>query len=158
MRLLFPLYALCIFAIVAVYLFTLHRRRTNAIAGTAPNNFPPESVIPIGGIAVGNKLGNTAAFTTTVFFTAPTPGYYALGWNLHINSTDGAGTLTATVTPPTGSVAIPGVQAVLGTPADGHGPLGVYWMPAGGTVTAAVAAGSLGVTNYDFTVFVQRMF
>lgn len=150
-------YALLIFAIVAVYMFTLHRRRTHAIAGTAPNNFPPESVLPVGGIAVANKLGLTAAFTTTVFWTAPTPGYYAIGWNLHIQATDAAGTLTATVTPPPDAVAIPGVQANLATPADGHGPVGVYWMPAGGTITAAVAAGSLGVTTYDFTVFVQRM-
>lgn len=146
-------------AIIGGWLLTMHRRRGQLIAGTAPANFPAETVIPVGvGVLAGNKLGLTAGFTTTTFFTAPTAGYYALGWTLHINTTDAAGTLTATVTPPAGAVAIPGVQANLATPADGHGPLAVYYLPAGGIVQAAVAAGSLGVTNYDFYLFVQRMF
>jgi hypothetical protein len=143
-------------AIVAAFMIMLHTRRQQLNAGTAPANFPPVEVMNIGQILSGNKIGLTAAFTTTVFFTAPNQGYYALGWNLHIDVTDGAGTLTATVTAP-GSPAIPGVQANLATPADGHGPLGVYYLAAGATVTAAVAAGSLGVTTYDFTVFAQRL-
>lgn len=146
-------------AIIGGWLLTMHRRRGQAIAGTAPANFPPETVLPVSpGIVAGNKLGLTAGFTTTTFFTAPTAGYYALGWTLHINTTDAAGTLTATVTPPAGNAAIPGVQANLATPADGHGPLAVYYLAAGAVVQAAVAAGSLGVTNYDFYLFVQRMF
>lgn len=143
--------------IAAAVVLKLHNGRRLANAGTAPFNFPPDTVLPVGGVIAGNKLALTAGFTTTVFFTAPTAGYYALGWNLHINVTDAAGTLTATVLPPAGSVAIPGVQANLATPADGHGPLAAYYMAAGATVTAAVAAGSLGVTNYDFTVFALRL-
>src|SRR5436305_1305167 len=102
--------------------------------GTVPNNFPPESVIPVGQTAVGNKLGNTGAFSTTVFFTAPTPGFYQLSWAVRINSTDAAGTITLTVTPPH-SVAIPGVQAAPATPSDGKGPAAAYWMAGGDTVT-----------------------
>lgn len=134
----------------------LHRRRTIANAGTVPNNFPPESVIPVGGIQVGNKLGNTAAFGTTTFFTAPTGGWYALGWGVHINSTDAAGTVTMTVTPPN-SVAIPGVQAAPGTPSDGKGPLAPYYLAAGAVVTAAAAVSGLTGTNFDVYVFAQRL-
>jgi hypothetical protein len=144
-------------AIAAAWIITMHRRRLIANAGTAPGNFPPETVIPIGGIQVGNKLGNTAAFGTTTFFTAPTAGWYALGWGVHINSTDNAGTITLTVTPPN-SVAIPGVQAAPATPSDGKGPLAPYYMAAGSVVTAAAAVAGLTGTNFDVYVFAQRLF
>lgn len=124
--------------------------------GTAPNNFPPENNIPVGGIQTGNKLGLTAALTTTVFFTAPTAGWYMLSWAVRINSTDAAGTLTATVTPPH-SVAIPGVQAAPAGPSDGKGPAAPYWMAGGETVTGAVAVSGLTGTNYDLWVFAQRL-
>jgi hypothetical protein len=125
--------------------------------GTVPNNFPPESVIPIGGIITGNKLGNTGAFSTTTFFTAPTPGFYRLSWAVKINTTDNAGTITLTVTPPH-SVAIPGVQAAPATPSDGKGPAAPYWMNGGDTVTAAAAVSGLTGTNFDVYVFAERLF
>jgi hypothetical protein len=143
-------------AIATAYILEFHRRRGPAIAGTAPFNFPPESVIPVGGIQVGNKLGNTAAFGTTTFFTAPTSGWYALGWGVHINSTDAAGSITMTVTPPN-SVAIPGVQAAPATPSDGKGPMAPYYMAAGSVVTAAAAVSGLTGTNFDVYVFAQRL-
>lgn len=143
-------------AVAAAFFITLHRTRRPAMAGTAPGNFPPESVIPVGGIQAGNKLGNTGAFGTTTFFTAPTSGWYALGWGVHINSTDAAGTITLTVTPPN-SVAIPGVQAAPATPSDGKGPMAPYYMAAGSVVTAACAVGSLTGTNFDVWVFALRL-
>ena len=77
--------------LAGLFVCLIHGRRRVLNAGTVPYNFPPESVIPIGGIATGNKLGNTAAFATTVFFTAPTSGYYLLAWAVRIDVTDGAG-------------------------------------------------------------------
>jgi len=139
------------------FLRTLHRRRQIAHAGTVPVNFPPDAVLPVGGIMVLNKLSNTAAFTTTIFFTAPTTGWYLLAWGIRINSTDAAGTLTATFTPPH-SVAIPGVQAAPATPSDGKGPAAPYYMAGGETVTGAVAVSGLTGTNYDAYLFVQRLF
>lgn len=144
-------------AIVGGWILTMHRRRQRLNAGTAPANFPPDPLMPIGGIQVGNKLGNTGAFGTTTFFTAPITGWYALGWGIHINSTDAAGTITATVTPPN-SVAIPGVQAAPGTPSDGKGPMAPYYMAAGSVVTMAVAVSGLTGTNFDAYVFAQRLF
>jgi hypothetical protein len=125
--------------------------------GTAPFNFPPESVIPIGGVQTGNKLGNTGAFSSTVFFTAPTSGWYLLSWAVHINSTDAAGSITATVTPPN-SVAIPGVQAAPATPSDGKGPACPCYMAGNQTVTVAVAVSGLTGTNFDVYLFAQRLF
>jgi hypothetical protein len=145
------------FAIVLGFFITLHRRRQHLNAGTAPANFPPDPLMPIGGIQVGNKLANTGAFGTTTFFTAPISGWYALGWGIHINSTDNAGSITATVTPPN-SVAIPGVQAAPATPSDGKGPMAAYYMAAGSVVTMAVAVAGLTGTNFDAYVFAQRLF
>src|SRR5882724_3568428 len=126
--------------------------------GTVPNNFPPSSNLPISRtLAVGNKTGNTGAFSTVVFFTAPTSGFYELSWAVKINSTDAAGTLTFTVTPPH-SVAIPGVQAAPATPSDGKGPAAPYWMAGGETVTGAVAVSGLTGTNFDCYVFAERVF
>ena len=135
---------------------TLHRRRQRLNAGTVPNNFPPENNIPPGQTVVCNKLGNTAAFTTTVFFTAPTAGWYMLSWGIHINSTDNAGSLTATFTPPN-SVAIPGVQAAPATPSDGKGPAAPYYMAGGSQVTGAVAVSGLTGTNFDAWLFATRL-
>lgn len=155
--LLAPVILWLMLAITGGWLLTLHRRKQRLTAGTAPGMFPPESVIPIGGIYTGNKLGNTAAFATTVFFQAPTAGFYALGWAIHINTTDAAGSITATVTAPN-NVAIPGVQAAPGTPSDGKGPLAPYYLATGAVVTMAVAVSGLTGTNFDAYVFAQRLF
>lgn len=141
--------------LIATARMTYKRRQLHA--GTVPNNFPPESVLPVGQIQTGNKLGATATFTTAVFFTAPTSGWYLLSWAVHINSTDGAGTLTATFTPPH-SVAIPGVQAAPATGKDGAGPAAPYFMAGGETVTGAVAAAGVTGTNFDTYLFAQRLF
>jgi hypothetical protein len=124
--------------------------------GTVPNNFPPEMVLLPGQTQVANKLGNTGAFSSTVFFTAPTSGWYELAWAVHINSTDNAGTITATFTPPH-SVAIPGVQAAPATPSDGKGPAAAYYMAGGETVTGAVAVAGLTGTNFDVWLFATRL-
>lgn len=124
--------------------------------GTIPNNYPPENNIPIGGIQTGNALGLTAALTTTVFFTAPTAGWYMLSWACRINSTDAAGSLTVTVKPPH-NAAIPGVNAAPATPTNGQGPAVPCWMAGGETVTGAVAVSGLTGTNYDLWVFAQRL-
>lgn len=124
--------------------------------GTVPFNFPPETVLLPGQTQVCNKTGNIAAFTTVVFFTAPTSGWYLLSWAIKINSTDAAGTLTATFTPPH-SVAIPGIQAAPGTPSDGKGPAAPYWMAGGETVTGAVAVSGLTGTNYDAYLFATKL-
>ena len=76
--------------VIVVPLLRLYLRRGKLNAGTAPFNFPPDSNMPIGAIQVGNKTGNTGAFSSTVFFTAPVGGWYLLGWGVHINSTDNA--------------------------------------------------------------------
>lgn len=157
MQILFYAAVAAILAGAGIFTSRIHRHRGIAWAGTAPGNFPPESVIPVGSIQVGNKLGNTGAFSTTVFFTAPTAGYYLLSWAVKINSTDAAGTITATVTPPQ-SVAIPGVQAAPATPSDGKGPAAPYWMNGGSSVTVAVAVSGLTGTNFDVYVFAQRLF
>jgi hypothetical protein len=149
--------ALTLALLVALPLLRLHLKRSKLNAGTVPNNFPPDSNMPIGAIQVGNKLGNTAAFGATTFFTAPISGWYLLSWGIHINSTDNAGSLTATVTPPS-SVAIPGVQAAPATPSDGKGPAAPYYMAAGAVVTMAVAVSGLTGTNFDCYVFAERMF
>jgi hypothetical protein len=127
--------------------------------GTAPNNFPPEALAVIGQPMAGNLLNQNAAIGSIVFFTAPTTGYYLLSWALHVLSTDNAGTLTVTVTPPH-AVPIPGVGPVLSTtpPTDGKGPAAPYYMAAGETVSVAVAAGSLGTTIYNMFVFAIRLF
>ncbi len=124
--------------------------------GTVPNNFPPESVLPVGQTQVANKTGNTGAFSSTVFFTAPTSGWYLLAWAIRITATDNAGTITATFTPPH-SVAIPGVQAAPATPSDGKGPAAPYYMAGGETVTGAVAVGSLTGTTFDAWLFATRL-
>jgi hypothetical protein len=150
-------FVLAVVILAASFWLTIHRRRDRAIAGTAPLNFPPETVIPVGQIQTGNKTGLTAALATTVFFTAPTAGWYLLAWAIKINSTDAAGTLTATVTPPH-SVAIPGIQAAPATSSDGKSPAAPYWMAAGDTVTVAVAVAGLTGTNYDAYLFATRLF
>jgi hypothetical protein len=145
-----------VLVMVGSWFLTIHRRRQRLNAGTAPFNFPPETVIPPGQTQVGNKTGNTGAFGSTVFFTAPTPGWYLLSWAVHINSTDAAGSITATVTPPH-SVAIPGVQAAPATPSDGKSPAAPYFMAGGETVTVAVAVAGLTGTNFDVWLFATRL-
>jgi len=154
--LLIPISLLSLAILIGTFFYTVHKRRSRAIAGTAPANFPPDPSMPVGAIQFGNKLGNTGAFSSTVFFTAPISGYYLLGWAVHINVTDNAGTITLTVTPPN-SVAIPGVQAAPATPSDGKGPAAAYYMAAGSTVLVSCAVGSLTGTNFDVSVFAQRL-
>ena len=71
-------------------------------------------------------------------------------------TTDGAGSITVTVTPPH-SVAFPGVQAAPATPSDGKFPASMVWMNAGETITAAAAVSGLTGTNYDVWIAATRM-
>lgn len=154
--LLAPISLLAALLIAGSFFITIHRRRQRLDAGTAPANFPPDPYMQVGGVQAGNKLGNTGAITSTVFFTAPITGYYWLSWAIHINVTDAAGSLTATFTPPN-SVAIPGVQAAPATPSDGKGPGAAYYMAAGSTVTGAVTVSGLTGTNFDAWLFALRL-
>lgn len=126
--------------------------------GTAPVNFPPGPLATDPSVNASNKLGNTAAFATETFFTAPTTGWYLLSWGVHLDVTDGVGTITVTVTPPH-SVAIPGVQAAPATPSDGHGPAAAYYLAAGEQVTVAAATGGgfAGGTTFDVWLFAKRL-
>ena len=124
--------------------------------GTVPNNCPPDSLMQVGQTAMGNKQGITGAFSSTVFFTAPITGMYLIATSVRINSTDGAGSITVTVTPPH-SVAFPGVQAAPATPSDGKFPASMVWMNAGETITAAAAVSGLTGTNYDVWIAATRM-
>jgi hypothetical protein len=124
--------------------------------GTVPANFPPDPFMQVGQIQMGNKQGITGAFSSTVFFTAPISGMYAISTSVRINSTDAAGSITVTVTPPH-SVAIPGVQAAPATPSDGKFPSSMVWMNAGETITAAATVSGLTGTNYDVWIAAQRM-
>jgi len=110
----------------------------------------------VGQTALGNKLAQTGAFGSVALFTAPVSGWYLLSWGVHIESTDAAGSITLTVTPPH-SVAIPGVQAAPATPSDGKGPAAPYFMNAGENVTAAAAVAGLTGTTYDVWIFAQRI-
>ena len=68
--------------------------------GTVPVNFPPDSVINIGQTLTGNALNLTATLATTTFLTAPNPGLYLVSVAMLIEATNGAGSLTTTVTTP----------------------------------------------------------
>jgi hypothetical protein len=142
-------------ALVAGVLF-FHFRRKVAWAGTVPGSFPPLSNMIQGQIAIANKLGNTAAFATTTFFTAPVAGYYAIGATLHVDVTDGSGSLALTVTIP-GAPSLPGVQPNLGTPVDGHWPFEPVYLAQGANITAACTASGLGATTFDVWVFAQKL-
>ncbi len=124
--------------------------------GTAPANFPPNPLMQVGQVQAGNKLGNTGAFSSEAIFTAPVSGFYEISWGVHINSTDNAGTITLTVTPPN-SVAVPGVQAAPATPSDGKGPAAPCWMAAGSVVNIAATVSGLTGTNFDVWVFAKRL-
>lgn len=154
--LLAPISLLAVLIIVGSFFLTLHRRRRVLTAGTAPANFPPDPSMPVGTVQAGNKLGNTGAFGSTVFFTAPISGMYQLSWATRITQTDAAGTITTTVTPPH-SVSIPGVAAAPATPSDGKGPAAPYWMAAGETVTVTVTVTGLTGTTFDVWVFALRL-
>lgn len=146
---------LAVFAFLLIFIF-YRRRPTLAKAGTVPGAFPPVTNMIPGEIAVANKLGNTGAIASTVFFTAPVAGYYAIGATLHIEVTDGTGSLALTVTIP-GAPSLPGVQPNLGTPADGHWPFEPVYLAQGATITAAVVPTSLGSTTYDVWLFAQKL-
>lgn len=132
--------------------------------GTAPSNFPPNASLIIGEIQTGNKLGLTAALTTTVFFTAPNSGMYLLSAVLQVTNTDGAGTLAMTMTTPeTGPITVSSTAKVvqnpnLATPVDGFIAPVPVWLNQGQTASMAVAAGSLGLTTYNVFLSAQRVF
>jgi hypothetical protein len=147
--------AILLVALIVWFIGGHHRRRRTLTAGTVPGQFPGGNMV-VGEIAVGNKLAVAAAFGSTLFFTAPVAGWYLLGWGVHIDFTDAAGTATLTMTPQ-GAPAIPGVQANLATGLDGHGPTAAYYLPQGGTVSGSLAVGSFGATQLEIWLFAQRL-
>lgn len=148
--------AVCAFAAFVALVVRMVRIPKPLTAGTVPGSFPELSTMVIGQIAQSNKTGVTGAFSSVNFFTAPVQGWYLISWGVHIDVTDGAGTFTFTLTPQ-GAPAVPGVQANLATPVDGHGPAAPYFLPAGGTVNGAATVGSFGVTTVECWVFAQRV-
>lgn len=125
--------------------------------GTAPANFPPLRVLPIGRSIVGNLLGLTAGIPNTVFFTAPTTGIYHIGSYLRIIATDGAGTLQRTQTYPHSSPLASGAVAPA-INADQVSSPRTSWMIAGDTYQISVAAAGLGATTYNLYATVLRLF
>lgn len=125
--------------------------------GTAPNNFPPESVLEIGGFLTGSSLGLSAGFPATVFLTAPTTGLYQVASAFHILSTDGAGTLAGTVTFP--HSLLQGFAAA--APAVGSDPViqgRTVWLNAGDVVKWTVTAVGLGNTLFNVYSTFLRLF
>jgi len=125
--------------------------------GTAPANFPPETYLEIGQILTGTKLGVTAAFPATVFFTAPTTGLYQTALLFHFVSSDGAGTMSVTTSPPHSQP----VTSNVGTPAvngDASISTRAQWFNAGDSTSLAVSAPGLGATVYNVYYSALRIF
>ena len=125
--------------------------------GTAPANFPPINVLPIGRPIVGNLLGLTASLPATVFFTAPTTGIYQIAFVLRIIASDGLGTLTRTTLYPH-SAPLLGATAAPAVNADQISSPRTSWMNAGDTAGASVSAAGLGSTTYNVYLTVVRIF
>lgn len=134
--------------------------------GTAPVNFPPDPLMPVGSIQTGNLLGLTAAQGLTVMFTAPFSGLYLISAAFQIVSTNGAGTLVSTVTTPTaGTLAAAGTApAVVKDLTTGSGGVDGYmqatpiWLNAGAQVKYSSAASGLTGTTYNVFLAAQRLF
>ncbi len=139
------------------------------MAGTVPFNFPPDASLAIGQFLTGTDLNLTATLATTTFFTAPNAGLYLIAAALHIVTTNGAGTLVATVTLPDGSTVTEAIavdtdpvvaimkdlDAAAGT--DGYmSPVPMY-MDAGDVVRVGAVAAGLTGTTYNVFVTAQRL-
>jgi len=125
--------------------------------GTVPYNFPPTSVMQIGSTIVGVKLGATASFPATVFFTAPTTGVYNVATYTRFIATDGAGTVQLTLTFPH-SVTLTVGLVTPGMDKDTNVAARTTWMNAGETVTVSCSAVGLGATVYNVYMPVYRIF
>ena len=121
--------------------------------GTVPFNFPPEAVQPIGAILGSSSLGNTGPLPTTVFFTAPTAGVY--GWNqiVHVVSTDGAGSINATVKTPYSAAQTAG-KPVANDSNNGT----VAWFNKGDQLTISTVTPGLVATVYEVYLAMRRLF
>jgi hypothetical protein len=124
--------------------------------GTVPFNFPPDATMDIGGqILTGTSLNNTGPLLPTVFFTAPTAGVYQCGAMIHITQTDGAGTLTVSMTPP---LQIAQTNTNAGAISDvSVGSRGAFFHQ-GAQLTCSVSAAGLGATTYNVYAFALRVF
>ena len=133
--------------------------------GTAPANFPPDPLMPVGAIQTGNLLGLSASQALTVMFTAPITGLYLISAAFQIVSTDAAGTLASTITTPSaGSITVGGTApaALLdldpGTPADGYMAATPVWMTVGQQIKYSSVAAGLTGTVYNVYVSAERLF
>lgn len=123
--------------------------------GTTPYNFPPGNSLAIGGMLTGTKLGQTAGFPQTVFFTAPVSGIYSVTMYTRIISTDGAGTLNATLTLPTNTAVRSGAPVV---GLDQFQASRVVWFNAGETARIQQAPTGLVATVYNVYLNAIRIF
>jgi len=130
--------------------------------GTAPFNFPPESVINIGQTLTGNKLGLTGSLSATTFFTAPNPGLYLIAAAMQIVTTNNAGTLATTIHTPHAGTVVAANKLVVDLdpsgPTDGYMAAIPVWMNAGDVVQASTIAAGLTGTTYNLFVSATRLF
>lgn len=133
--------------------------------GTAPQNFPPDAVLNVGGVLTGNKLGLTGSLSSTVFFTAPVSGVYLISAVMQIVSTDAAGSLATTITTPSAgtiSLAASGAAKLKDLapagPTDGFMLGTPVWMNANQQISAATVATGLTGTTYNLFISALRLF
>lgn len=125
--------------------------------GTLPNNFPPEGSLEIGGLVGASKLGATIGFLATPFFTAPTNGMYQIAFLLRIVSSDGIGTIAASIIyPHSAASAINAAPPALN--GDQSVPPKTCWLNAGDVVNVAVTTALTVATTFNVYVAAFRLF
>jgi hypothetical protein len=160
-------------ALIVSFLMTMHRRARPLTAGTAPANFPP-GFMPIGAVLTGNRIGLGASLAIETFFTAPVGGIYLVGMCIKVVSTDGTGTVKATLTTtsfapvsiaqtltPSEAAAVTAIEqdVDLATPADGYSAMIPVWLSTGDKVRIATVAASLtSATSYNVYCTALRAF
>jgi hypothetical protein len=134
--------------------------------GTAPANFPPDPLMPVGAVQTGNLLALSASQALTVMFTAPISGLYLISAAFQVVSTNAAGTLVSTVTTPNaGTLAVAGTAPAVvkdlltsGGGVDGYMQATPIWLNAGAQVKYSSVAAGLTGTVYNVFLSAQRLF
>jgi len=139
--------------------------------GAGGSNFPP-AIPQIGQWETYSLTALTAAVSPAqTMFTAPVSGLYLVGFALHVNSTNNAGSIAVTLaTPHAGNIAIAtqsgsgSITAIekdpvltSGSVSDGFSAMVPLWMNAGDTITLATAVSGLTGTNYSLYAAVGRV-
>jgi hypothetical protein len=115
--------------------------------------FPSGLIPPIGVTASLLKLVTTVP--TTTMFTATEPGWYLCTPLLHLVSSNGAGTLTGTVTF-ANSPSFP-LTPTLGSLQDGSSAARAFWMNAGESITISATATGLTGTVFNLQLSVIQL-